>query len=97
MSLFPLDVDRYKRWTIRQLYALLKPYILEDCVCRRDFDVIFVPGNLIAPPDGGPVTYIVPSTTRIGADILIAAARVEAEEGRATLVGAQGTGEFLGS
>ncbi len=99
MSLFPIDLPSYKSWTVRQLYNLLKPYLLDDFVTRSDFEMFHTPGNLLAPGgSGGPVTYtaIQPSST-----IMAAAQRAEAQvavqEGRVVIETAQSTGEFTGA
>ena len=96
MSLFPLDLDAYKRWTIRQLYNLLKPMILEDCVARGDFEMVFAPGNLIAGET--PVTFVgIQPMSTIIADAKSAEARVAAEEGKIVIEAAQTTGQFTGT
>ena len=98
MSLLPLDLDRYKEWTIQQLYYLLFPYIKEDFMGRPDCDAVHTTGNMTVTTSDGVlnVTHIIQG----GSDTFLSAKESEyrayAEEGRSALSSAQETGEFSG-
>jgi hypothetical protein len=98
MSLFPLDLDKYKEWTIKQLYYLLFPYIKEDFMGRKDCELVHAEGNMQAIVSGA--TGTVTHTIRGGSDTLIsikgAEYRAKVEEGRIELSSAQETGQFTG-
>jgi hypothetical protein len=95
VSLFPLDLGRYKDWTIQQLYYLLFPYIKEDFMGRLDCQAVHTEGNMLAGET--PVTHIISG----GSDSLLASKEAEysaaAEAGVVTLTTAQTTGEFTGT
>jgi hypothetical protein len=98
MSLFPVDLDKYKEWTIRQLYYLLFPYIKEDFMGKKDCEAIHAEGNMQAVVSGA--TGIVEHVIGGGSDILISLKESEyrrkAEEGEAAIETAQETGRFTG-
>jgi hypothetical protein len=99
MSLFPLDLDRYRDWTIKQLYYLLFPYIKEDFMGRKDCQAVHTEGNMQAIVAGatGTVTHIV----RGGSDNFISVKEAEyrayVEQGNVELEVAQQTGQFTGT
>lgn len=92
MPLFSLDLDRYKAWTIQQLYYLLYPYIKEDFMDRSTCKGVHSEGNMMA--GDSIVTHI---TFRGGDDTLSSSKteqyRLLAEEGELTLSTSQETGE----
>ncbi len=99
MSLIPLDLSRYKAWTIQQLYYLLFPYIKEDFMGRIDCEAVHAEGNMQAIVSGatGTVTHVI----RGGSDTLIAAKegeyRLASEAGEVTRTTAQQLGTFTGT
>ena len=98
MSLVPLDLDRFKEWSILQVYYLLFPLMKEDFMGRGDCENVHATGNISVTVSGEPgiVTHIIEG----GSDILLAAKEAEyrtlAENGQTTLQTAQETGEFTG-
>jgi len=98
MSLFPLDLDRYKAWTIQQLYYLLFPYIKEDFMGRQDCQAVHTEGNLI--PVVGGATGTITQAIRGGSDTFLSMKegtyRAYVEEGGTTLRNAQEQGNFTG-
>jgi len=101
MSLFPVDLERYKTWTIRQLYYFLFPYIKKDFMGKKDCSSIHTEGNMqvTTSPSGGtfPVIHV---AVRGGSDNILSAKEAEyrtrAEEGEVTISAAQETGQFAG-
>jgi hypothetical protein len=98
MSLFPLNLDRYKEWSIKQLYYHLFPFIKEDFMGRQDCALVHTDGNMQAVVAGstGTVTHI----TRGGSDNLLAVKETEyrtyVEQGTVVIQTAQELGEFVG-
>jgi hypothetical protein len=98
MSLIPINLSRYRDWTIQQLYYLLFPYIKEDFMGRKDCQIVHAEGNMQAVVSGE--TGIVTHAVRGGSDTVLAAKeaeyRVLSEEGGLTIEAAQETGQFTG-
>jgi hypothetical protein len=95
MTFFNLNLDRYRAWTIQQLYYLLYPYIKDDFMGRQDCQAVHTLGNMIA----GDAT--VAHVTFSGGDDTLANIKEReyellAEEGGVTLSTAQETGETTG-
>ena len=93
---FPIDLERYRRWTARMLFRLIYPELADNFVHKQDHQIHLGVGNLVAPTSGGPVTYVVPSNTSVFADALRVRMRAELEQGDAEIEIAQETGEFTG-
>jgi len=91
----PLDLDRYKEWTIEMLYKMLYPYIKDDFMGLGDCGLVHTEGNMLAGET--PVTHI---TTRGGSSAKANAKgvqyRIDVQEGRTTLTRAKETGDFNG-
>ena len=98
MSLFELDVQKFKDWSIQQLYYLLYPYIKEDFMGIQDCEAVHTTGNMTVIV--GNSTYNVEHIISGGSQIFAAIKEIEyqslAEEGRITLQTAEETGEFTG-
>lgn len=98
MSLVPLDLARYRDWTIQQLYYMLFPYIKEDFMGRSDCENVHRTGNMTVTTSDGVinVTHIIQG----GSDTMLTAKQAEYEayvaEGRVTVETAQQTGTFTG-
>lgn len=98
MSLFPLDLTRYKEWTIEQLYYSLFPYIKEDFMGRQDCSAVHTEGNMTVTTASGPANVI--HIVRGGSDSFLQAKEAEyrayVEEGKLRVRAAQETGVFVG-
>ena len=98
MSLFPLDIDQFKAWSVQQMYYLLYPYIKEDFMGRDDCQLVHQEPNMTVLV--GTVTIPVTHVIRGGSDTLATIKELEyralAEEGRITTGVAERTGEFTG-
>jgi hypothetical protein len=98
MSLFPLNLNKYKKWSVEQLYYLLYPYIMEDFMGKPDCKTVHAEGNMQAIVSGatGTVSHILRGGTDIQAKIKKAEYLIKSQEGRIVIEGAQITGQFLG-
>jgi hypothetical protein len=98
MSLFPLDIQQFKDWSIQQLYYLLFPYIKEDFMGKGDCDIVHKTGNMTVMIDEE--VYTVDHIISGGSDTLASIKEIQykisAQEGRVTLETAEETGEFTG-
>jgi len=98
MSIVPLDLDRYKEWTMDQMYYELFPRMKEDFMGKLDCQAIHAEGNMLPVVSGatGSITHII----RGGSDNLTSAKeaqyRAYVEQGSSTLSTAQDTGETTG-
>jgi len=98
MSLFPLDLDQFKDWTIQQLYYLLYPHIMEDFMGKPDCKLIHQEPNMTVLVSGVtiPVTHILRGGSDNLAEAKKAQYRLLVEEGRVTINTAEETGRFTG-
>ncbi len=98
MSLFPLDIDRYKEWTIQQLYYMLFPFMKDDFMGKSDCQLVHQEPNMTVVVAGAPatVTHII----RGGSDTLMAIKEAEYRallaEGRIVTRTARESGRFTG-
>lgn len=97
MSLTPLNLERYKAWTMEQLYYALFPFIKEDFMGRQDCTAVHTEGNMMVTTATGPttVTHII----RGGSDTFLQAKEAEYRayvlEGTLKVRTAQQTGVFV--
>lgn len=98
MSLFPLDLDKFKDWSIQQLYYHLFPYIKDDFMGKKDCKSVHADGNMTVMVAGvsTPVTHILRGGSSIFAAIKEIQYQLLVQEGRITVSTAQETGNFTG-
>ncbi len=95
MAFFSLNLDRYREWTIEQLYRLLFSRLARDFVYRTDYETTFASGNVMAGDSLVTFTVIQPSNKTF-ADVKAQEYEALAEAGDVSLASAQESGTTSG-
>jgi len=98
MSIVPLNLDRYKEWTMDQMYYELFPRIKEDFMGKGDCRNIHATGNMTPVVAGstGTITQVIQGGSDIELSVKEAQYRAYVEQGTAALSSAQETGRTTG-
>lgn len=94
--LTPINMGRFKRWAIKNLYYHLYPLIVEDFMTKGDCKLVHTPGNIIAPTTGGPCTQAIQGGSNTVGTAKKAVYEARAQVGELQLDVAEETGEFTG-
>ena len=54
MSLFPMDMERFKPWAVRQLYLLMYPHMKQDFMGLKDCQAVHQEPNMTVVVAGVP-------------------------------------------
>ncbi len=93
----PIDLDQIQDFAIRQTYMKMYKYIKADFMGRQDCRLVHLPGNIVSPTSGGPVTHAVfqGGHSQV-ADSLEQSYKAMEEQGDVRVELARQTGEGLG-